>query len=25
LWAADNSPHGASFHFTLAAPVEVGA
>jgi PAS domain S-box-containing protein len=25
LWAADNSPHGASFHFTLSAPVEVGA
>jgi signal transduction histidine kinase len=25
LWAADNSPHGASFHFTLPAPVEVGA
>ena len=25
LWAADNFPHGASFHFTLPAPVEVGA
>jgi C4-dicarboxylate-specific signal transduction histidine kinase len=25
LWAADNTPHGASFHFTLSAPVEVGA
>ena len=25
LWAADNSPHGASFHFTLSTPVEVGA
>jgi PAS domain S-box-containing protein len=25
LWAAGNSPHGASFHFTLSAPVEVGA
>jgi C4-dicarboxylate-specific signal transduction histidine kinase len=25
LWASDNSPHGASFHFTLPAPVEVGA
>jgi signal transduction histidine kinase len=25
LWAADNSPRGASFHFTLPAPVEVGA
>jgi PAS domain S-box-containing protein len=25
LWGADNSPHGASFHFTLPAPVEVGA
>jgi signal transduction histidine kinase len=25
LWAADNSPHGACFHFTLSAPVEVGA
>jgi signal transduction histidine kinase len=24
LWA-DNSPRGASFHFTLPAPVEVGA
>jgi len=25
LWAAGNSPRGASFHFTLPAPVEVGA
>jgi len=25
LWAADNSPQGACFHFTLSAPVEVGA
>jgi PAS domain S-box-containing protein len=25
LWAADNSPRGASFYFTLPAPVEVGA
>ena len=25
LWAADNSPHGASFYFTLSTPVEVGA
>jgi len=25
LWAADNSPHGAIFHFILPAPVEVGA
>jgi PAS domain S-box-containing protein len=25
LWAVDNSPYGASFHFTLSAPVEVGA
>jgi PAS domain S-box-containing protein len=25
LWATDNSSHGASFHFTLSAPVEVGA
>jgi PAS domain S-box-containing protein len=25
LWASDNSPNGASFHFTLPAPVEVGA
>jgi PAS domain S-box-containing protein len=25
LWAADSSPPGASFHFTLSAPVEVGA
>jgi len=25
LWAADNSPHGTSFYFTLSTPVEVGA
>jgi signal transduction histidine kinase len=25
LWAADNSPHGASFYFTLPAPADVGA
>ena len=25
LWVADNSPQGACFHFTLSAPVEVGA
>jgi signal transduction histidine kinase len=25
LWAAENSPHGASFQFTLSAPAEVGA
>jgi signal transduction histidine kinase len=24
LWAAGNSPHGASFHFTIPASVEVG-
>jgi signal transduction histidine kinase len=22
LWAADNSPHGASFSFTLPIPIE---
>jgi len=25
LWATDNSPHGASFYFTLPAPADVGA
>ncbi len=25
LWAVDSSLHGATFHFTLPAPVEVGA
>jgi len=25
LWAADNTPRGASFYFTLPAPADVGA